>query len=322
MATAAWCVLAALACACSQGAPARGAEVLPEVAAADASLVETLADPATAPDASDAAMDTLADLPDGACGGWEAEPSVPVVGEPADCAHSPIQCSPRDFPLVNPPCDEEPGVGGCPPGMLPVEAFCMDRYEATLVEVLPDGSLGPWSPFLNPAGAQVVARSVAGAVPQGYINQVQAGAACQAAGKRLCTDAEWKRACGGPGGTTYPYGASLEPDACNDARACHPAVQLYETGRDWIWSELDNPCLNQLPQGLAPAGGYPACVSAEGVFDLVGNLHEWTADPAGTFRGGFYVDTKGNGAGCAYVTTAHPVTYWDYSTGFRCCAER
>jgi len=25
---------------------------------------------------------------------------------------------------------------------------------------------------------------------------------------------------------------------------------------------------------------------------MMGNLHEWTADPAGTFRGGFYVDTK------------------------------
>jgi formylglycine-generating enzyme required for sulfatase activity len=54
---------------------------------------------------------------------------------------------------------------------------------------------------------------------------------------------------------------------------------------------------------------------------MMGNLHEWTADPAGTFRGGFYVDTTINGAGCLYRTTAHVASYWDYSTGFRCCAD-
>ena len=45
-------------------------------------------------------------------------------------------------------------------------------------------------------------------------------------------------------------------------------------------------------------------------------------DPAGTFKGGFYVDTKLNGEGCLYTTTAHDVSYWDYSTGFRCCRDR
>ena len=53
---------------------------------------------------------------------------------------------------------------------------------------------------------------------------------------------------------------------------------------------------------------------------MMGNLHEWTADPAGTFRGGFYADTRVNGDGCGYRTTAHSAGYSDYSTGFRCCA--
>jgi hypothetical protein len=52
----------------------------------------------------------------------------------------------------------------------------------------------------------------------------------------------------------------------------------------------------------------------------MGNLHEWTADPNGTFRGGFYADTAINGEGCLYATTAHNRSHWDYSTGFRCCA--
>mgnify|MGYP001949009428 CR=1 FL=1 len=56
-------------------------------------------------------------------------------------------------------------------------------------------------------------------------------------------------------------------------------------------------------------------------YDLHGNLHEWIADPAGTFKGGFYVDAVINGSGCAYTTTAHTFDYHDYSTGFRCCAD-
>lgn len=93
------------------------------------------------------------------------------------------------------------------------------------------------------------------------------------------------------------------------------------TSEDWIWSELGHPCLNQLEAGLSATGAYAECESSEGAFDLMGNLHEWTADPLGTFRGGFYVDTVLNGPGCLYATTAHDVNHWDYSTGFRCCGD-
>jgi sulfatase modifying factor 1 len=53
---------------------------------------------------------------------------------------------------------------------------------------------------------------------------------------------------------------------------------------------------------------------------MVGNLHEWTADPNGTFQGGYWLDTSQHGDGCAYRTISHGFTYHDYSTGFRCCA--
>jgi len=54
---------------------------------------------------------------------------------------------------------------------------------------------------------------------------------------------------------------------------------------------------------------------------MVGNLHEWTDDRTGTFRGGFFMDTTQNGEGCAYSTTGHDFEYHDYSTGFRCCMD-
>ncbi|GMV38672.1 MAG: hypothetical protein AMXMBFR64_03880 [Myxococcales bacterium] len=233
----------------------------------------------------------------------------------ADCTKNPMECPAKPpAPPSLPP--EPPGVGDCPAGMTKVDTFCIDRWEAALVDV---ATGAPWSPYVNPGGASLRAVSVPGATPQAYINQLQAGAACAMAGKRLCTDQEWLRACQGPAKTLWPYGPVTWPGFCNDARMCHPAVQTFQTTASWIWSSLGDPCIAQLPWGLAATGAYSACVTAEGAYDMAGNLHEWTDDPAGTFRGGFYVDTAINGTGCTYKTTAHDVSHWDYSTGFRCC---
>lgn len=233
-----------------------------------------------------------------------------------------VACDPNTVPEPNATITPLPGDGGCAlPGMVKVTTFCIDQFEASLLEVLDGGTTRPWSPYFNPGSRPMRAQSAPGAVPQGYINQLQSSAACTNAGKRLCTDAEWLRACKGPGNLTYPYGTTRQPGVCNDARSVHPAIELYGTGASWIFSHIDSPCLNQLDAGLDLTGANAGCVSADGVYDLMGNLHEWTADPAGTFRGGFYVDTVLNGNGCNYVTTAHDVSHWDYSTGFRCCAD-
>ena len=239
----------------------------------------------------------------------------------AACLVPLAECTSGDAPTPSGVPAEAPGAGGCPPGMVHVGAFCIDRYEATLVEVLPGGGLAPFSPYQNPGTTKVRALSVAGAVPQAYIDQVRAAAACAEAGKRLCTDTEWLRACQGPATLTFPYGPLRWPKFCNDSRHCHPAVQAFGTTASWIWSALGDSCIDQQPYSLAEAGRYEACETAEGVLDMMGNLHEWTADPDGTFRGGFYADTKINGDGCLYKTTAHNVYHWDYSTGFRCCAD-
>jgi hypothetical protein len=231
-----------------------------------------------------------------------------------------VDCDPNAVPQPNAGLVEEAGEGSCLPGMIPVATFCIDRFEAALVEVLAGGTT-PWSPYFNPEGHRVRAVSLRGAVPQGYVNETEAAAACAEAGKRLCTNTEWLRACQGPTGTTYPYGTMRQPGVCNDARSVHPAVELYGTSASWIYSHIDSPCLNQLADGLARTGDHAGCVTAEGALDMMGNLHEWTSDASGTFRGGFYVDTVINGAGCLYATTAHDVSHWDYSTGFRCCAD-
>ena len=202
--------------------------------------------------------------------------------------------------------------------MIAVETFCIDQFEASLVQWSDGGS---WSPYENPGTIPVKAVAVRGAVPQGYISGDEASIACANAGKRLCTDTEWLRSCQGPSGTTYPYGDTDDPGVCNDHRDEHPAVEYYGTTDSWIYSELGNACLDQLPLTVDPSGSLSGCVTAEGAYDMMGNLHEWTADPNGTFRGGYFMDTSMNGPGCLYATTAHDTAYWDYSTGFRCCAD-
>ena len=89
-----------------------------------------------------------------------------------------------------------------------------------------------------------------------------------------------------------------------------------------MWYEgMDHPMINQLENTLRKTGLRSGCTNDYGVFDMVGNLHEWTDEPSGTFRGGYYMDTRKNGEGCNYATTAHSKSYHDYSTGFRCCME-
>jgi hypothetical protein len=238
------------------------------------------------------------------------------------CTDPALACDPAAMPLPNEGLVEAALDPSCPPGMNAVDAFCVDRYEASLVQVADDGSVvGSFSPYWNPAGTRVRAVSIEGAVPQGYIDGVSAAAACEEAGKRLCTDDEWLRACQGAAGHTYPYGDVAMPGVCNDARARHPAIEYFGTDDPSIWSQLGNACILQVPDGVQTTGAYVGCTSDDGMNDMMGNLHEWTADPAGTFRGGFFVDTVLNGPGCLYATVAHDVTHWDYSTGFRCCAD-
>lgn len=239
---------------------------------------------------------------------------------PADiqCCTDPAEaCDESAAPVPNEGLTEVSYDTACPDGMVLAGTFCIDKYEAALVEI----GGGHWSPFLNPGATPVRAVSLEYAVPQGYISGLQAADACAAAGKRLCTDAEWLSACRGANDLTYPYGDVREDGRCNDARARHPAIEYFGSSDPSVFSQIGNRCINQIPASLALTGEHAACVSPTGALDMMGNLHEWTADPAGTFRGGFYVDTRINGEGCLYATTAHDTSHWDYSTGFRCCAD-
>jgi hypothetical protein len=225
------------------------------------------------------------------------------------------------------PPDAEARAPGCPAGMARIDvgaphpSYCIDRYEGSLVEATPEGEK-PFSPYDQVKGRKVKAVTRAGVVPQAYISRNEAETACRASRKRLCTEDEWTRACEGRTQTTFPYGDERKTGYCNDNGKA-PLASYYAgaspAGNEW--DAMNDPRLNQMSGTIAKSGSHPHCKSSFGVYDMVGNVHEWIADPAGTFLGGYYLDTKLNGDGCHYKTVAHDAAYHDYSTGFRCCAD-
>ncbi len=253
------------------------------------------------------------------------------------------------------------GIGAlpCPEDMVVVaQRFCIDRYEATMVDERTGQAFSPFYPpdaqemrkavngqpwglaaigreqlrppvpllpewqRLPEARARAVSRK--GVVPQGYMSRPTAKAACEASGKRLCTIAEWKIACRGEQDTRFPYGPSYRHGACNIRQHEHAAAILWGDASLGHW----DPRLNQVSvEGtplLKPTGDMATCRSpwgADGIYDMVGNLDEWVDDPGtkGTFVGGFYArDTV---RGCDAKVSEHPGVFFDFSTGVRCCAE-
>ena len=217
--------------------------------------------------------------------------------------------------------------GLCPPDMASIDdKFCVDKYEASLVEIMPTGEERSWPYYQGVEGRVVRAVSEKGVFPQGYISEKQAVEACGRSGKRLCKPVEWKTACKGPEPKKFGYANERTPGTCNDNGKSPIGVfygsQIASGGKAaWSWDKMNDPQLNQMAGGLAETGSHESCTNGYGVYDMVGNLHEWVLDPDGTFQGGYYLDVTQNGDGCGYRTDAHAAWYHDYSTGFRCCAD-
>ena len=141
--------------------------------------------------------------------------------------------------------------------------------------------------------------------------------ACQSIGKRLCTQDEWTLACEGPEHLPYPYGYTRDATACNIDK---DAIQVNE-------SALKRPDkrdaeVARLWQGEA-SGSRPGCKSPFGVFDMTGNVDEWTVNETGNphnsaLKGGYWSWVRGR---CRAVTAGHDEGFRYYQIGWRCCAN-
>jgi formylglycine-generating enzyme required for sulfatase activity len=141
----------------------------------------------------------------------------------------------------------------------PAHEVDLPAYAIEIFEVTND----QFAAFVEEAGYVTEAEQEGGSGWRGYaegrgnhpvvkVSWNDAQAYCDWAGRRLPSEAEWEKAARGPDGFLYPWGNEWDPDKAN----------VKEAGF----------------RGTTPVGLFPENVSPYGVYDLAGNVWEWTAD--------------------------------------------
>lgn len=262
-------------------------------------------------------------------------------------------------PVPVAPALPKEGTRRCPPEMVDVAgAFCIDRYEAHLVDVASGEELSPyyppepslarklaehWAreasrtqfvprrdvkvpelpelpPFQLSGRVEPTAVPKGNVVPSGYLDGIEAARACKNAGKRLCKPSEWMTACRGEKNRQFPYGDKYVQGACNVNREAHPAALLHGNASE---GHLD-PRLNLASSDAGPllrkTGGTPTCRSEWGS-DAIYDMVGNLDEWVEDENGAFHGGfySRGTKLGCDARITSHPRPYEDYSLGVRCC---
>lgn len=142
------------------------------------------------------------------------------------------------------------GIDEDPPSRVYLPDFYIDQYEVThrqykrFIDATGYKSPVYWKERKYPSGKDIF--------PVSYVSWYDAVSYCNWAGKRLPTESEWEKAARGTDGRRYPWGEKFENAYAN-------------TGSSALYM-------------LTPADSYPSGVSPYGVFDMAGNVQEWTAD--------------------------------------------
>lgn len=158
-----------------------------------------------------------------------------------------------------------------------------------------------------------------GAYPWIVVDWGEARGLCASEDKRLCSEDEWTFACEGEAAMPYPYGYRRDAEACVIDRPWRPydPSALWARGTATQRAELD-----RLWQGEA-SGARPRCRSPFGVYDMTGNVDEWTvsalpgARPS-ILKGGYWGPVRTR---CRPSTRVHRPDFVFYQQGFRCCAD-
>jgi iron(II)-dependent oxidoreductase len=148
-----------------------------------------------------------------------------------------------------------------PDRKMSLPAFYIDKYEVTNMEFM-DFSIAEnyvgegakenkdWRIFMRPETVDH---------PVVYITHNDAVAYCKYKGKRLPTEFEWEKAARGTEGTRYPWGNNWDANRTN----------TYELGFE-----------------RTVAVGQYQDVSPYGVYDMMGNVQEWTSSEYKPYKGG------------------------------------
>ncbi|MDX1810639.1 MAG: SUMF1/EgtB/PvdO family nonheme iron enzyme [Gammaproteobacteria bacterium] len=92
--------------------------------------------------------------------------------------------------------------------------------------------------------------------PVTYVSWKDANKYCKWAGKRLPTDEEWEKAARGTNGSVFPWGNEFDIEKAN-------------TPQRWALLEKEG--------DTTPVGAFPEGKSVYGLYDMSGNVWEWTA---------------------------------------------
>lgn len=163
----------------------------------------------------------------------------------------------------------------------------------------------------------------AGELPTLLVSWTDAKKACEAQGKRLCTEAEFNFACEGEAMLPYTYGFVRDATKCSiDKEYRKRRKKLYPYER----CQRTPACkehLAELDQRL-PAGSMKDCVSPFGVYDMNGNINEWVELPGKKYpdrsglKGGWWGPVRNR---CRPTVGFHKEDDYGYEAGFRCCKD-
>lgn len=133
-------------------------------------------------------------------------------------------------------------------------AFYIDKYEVTN---------GQYKKFIDATHRRSPTDFVNRTYPQGtvdhpvtFVSWYDAKAYCKWAGKRLPTEAEREKAARGTDGRMFPWGNEFDVNAANTPMR---------------WNVL------HMEGGTTPVEAFPSGVSPYGVYDMSGNVWEWTS---------------------------------------------
>ncbi len=198
-----------------------------------------------------------------------------------------------------------------PAHQVTLSPYCIDLYEVTAAEYKGCSDIGEckrapleveWKD-IRPSEKKAFSPLCTGSFPTKQpdkashpINCVDwdmASIYCGSKKKRLPTEAEWEFAARGPDGRRYPWGD--EPPDKSRMNAC---------GKEClVWGAKNGVEMGFRGKGMyaeddgfpttAPVGSFPEGKSRYGLFDVVGNVWEWTSDWEANYSAEPVVDPKG-----------------------------
>ncbi len=194
-----------------------------------------------------------------------------------------------------------------------VKAFYIDKYEVTNKK---------YKKFVEATKRQLPANWPKGEIPKGkanhpvvFVNWYDANDYCKWEGKRLPTEVEWEKAARGTDGRTFPWGNKFDAKKGN---------------------------MPQLGKGdTMPIGSFENGKSPYGLYDMAGNVFEWTSDWFKPYPGNTHPDENygekykvvrgGSWYDCTYykcgisAPTYNRIFFNPYTTnnnfGFRCAKD-